>query len=168
MAPSALSVVSRVEIENNRIRSDYLQRARVLEQLLSDIYLSGTYVRDFLLENEDQRAEVYRNDFFRARRRIEDAIGKYHVILRPEEAGVFDALTKGISAYFGALEPALEWNAEQRRIRGRVFIHGASVAVTHGDHAVERSYDAGVVVHGLVPGLFRSADRSLLLIGLEC
>ena len=119
---SALSVVSRVEVENDRIRSDYLQRARVLEQLRSDIYLSGTYVRDFLLENEDQRAEAYRNDFSRTRRRIEEAIGKYHAIVRPEESGVFDALTKGISAYFGALEPALEWNAEQRRTRGRTFM----------------------------------------------
>jgi signal transduction histidine kinase len=119
---SALSVVSRVEVENDRIRSDYLQRARVLEQLRSDIYLSGTYLRDFLLEGEDERAEAYRNDFSRTRRRIEEAIGKYHAILRPEESGVFDALTKGISAYFAALEPALDWNAEQRRVRGRAFM----------------------------------------------
>jgi signal transduction histidine kinase len=122
VAVSALSVVSRVEIENDRIRSDYLQRARVLEQLRSDIYLSGTYVRDFLLENEDWRAESYRKDFSRARKRIEEAIGRYQAILRPEEAGVFSTLTKGISAYFDALEPALEWNAAQRRILGRSFM----------------------------------------------
>jgi signal transduction histidine kinase len=122
VAISALSVVSRVGVENDRIRSDYLQRARVLEQLRSDIYLSGTYVRDFLLENEDQSAESYRNDFSRARRRIEQAIGRYRAILRPEESGVFEALTKEISAYFGTLEPALGWNAEQRRVRGRAFM----------------------------------------------
>ena len=122
VAISALSVVSRVEVENDRIRNDYLQRARVLEQLRSDIYLSGTYVRDFLLENENQQAESYRNDFSRARRRIEQAIGRYRAILRPEESGVFEALTKEISAYFGTLEPALEWNAEQRRVRGRAFM----------------------------------------------
>jgi signal transduction histidine kinase len=122
VAISALSVVSRVQVENDRIRSDYLQRARVLEQLRSDIYLSGTYVRDFLLENEDQRAEAYRTDFSRARRRIEEAIAKYQAMLRPEESGVFDALTRGIATYFGALEPALEWNAEQRKTRGRTFM----------------------------------------------
>jgi signal transduction histidine kinase len=122
VALSALSVVNRVEVQNDKIRSEYLQRARVLEQLRSDIYLSGTYVRDFLLENEDHEAETYRNDFFRTRKRIEEAIGKYRAILRPEESGVFDALTKGIAAYFTALEPALEWNAEQRRTRGRTFM----------------------------------------------
>ena len=122
VAVNALSVVSRVEAENDRIRADYLQRARVLEQLRSDIYLSGTYVRDFLLENEDQQAESYRNDFTRTRKRIEEALRRYRTMVGPDEAGVFDALTNGIAVYFRALEPALEWNAEQRRVLGRAFM----------------------------------------------
>jgi hypothetical protein len=54
---SGLSVVRQIQTRNQRIREDYILRDRILEQLRSDIYLSGTYVRDFLLEPNDAMAE---------------------------------------------------------------------------------------------------------------
>jgi signal transduction histidine kinase len=118
----ALSVIREVQIRNERIRTDYVQRSRALEQLRSDIYLSGTYVRDFLLENDNGKAEAYREDFSRTRQRIELAIRQYTRIRRPEETAVLDSLVKGTDAYFSALQPALTWNAEQRRTLGRAFM----------------------------------------------
>ena len=55
---SALSVLTQIQIRNEGIRTDYVARARILEQLRSDIYLSGTYVRDFLLETDNAKAEA--------------------------------------------------------------------------------------------------------------
>ncbi|MFL6415392.1 MAG: histidine kinase, partial [Bryobacteraceae bacterium] len=119
---SALSVIREVQIQNEKIRNDYVQRAQVLEQLRSDIYLSGTYVRDFLLESDPERAEVYRQEFARTRQRIEQAVARYSRLLRPEERVVFHSLTEGMSEYFEALQPALGWNAEQRIRLGRPFM----------------------------------------------
>ena len=118
----ALSVIREVQIRNENIRTDYVQRSRALEQLRSDIYLSGTYVRDFLLENDNGKAEAYREDFSRTRQRIELAIQQYTRIRRPEETAVLDSLVKGTDAYFSALQPALTWDAEQRRTLGRAFM----------------------------------------------
>ena len=119
---SSLSVIGKIQIRNEEIRNDYVERARVLEQLRSDIYLSGTYVRDFLLEEDDSKAEAYRSDFDRTRQRIEHAIQRYHRILHADEANAFDSLVRGTGEYFDALRPALAWNAGQRRAEGRSFM----------------------------------------------
>lgn len=119
---SALSVLREIQIRNQNIRSDYVQRSRVLEQLRSDIYLSGTYVRDFLLETDPAEADAYRQEFERTRSHIESAVSEYRRMLHPDEVPVFQYLTRELSAYFGALKPALQWNASQRRVLGPTFI----------------------------------------------
>ncbi len=121
-AISALSTIRQVQVRNESIRTEYVERARVLEQLRSDIYLSGTYVRDFLLEDNSKNAEGYRDEFSRTRKRIEYAIEQYRSIRHPDEAAVFDSLARGTAAYFDALQPALNWNVEQRRMQGRAFM----------------------------------------------
>ena len=120
---SALSVIREVQIRNEKIRSDYFARAQVLEQLRSDIYLSGTYVRDFLLESDQNKAEAYRQEFARTRGRIEQAIAQYSRMVYPNEMGIFNTLARGMSEYFNALQPALQWNTEQRISLGRAFMH---------------------------------------------
>ncbi|MDQ2777032.1 MAG: sensor histidine kinase [Acidobacteriota bacterium] len=119
---SALSIVRQIQIQNQSIRSDYVKRDQVLEQLRSDIYLSGTYVRDFLLEGDHSKAERYRDEFEHTRERIERALVGYRYMLRPEEIAPFQYLSEELSAYFDALKPALQWNAEERRVLGPPFM----------------------------------------------
>ena len=119
---SSLSVVREIQIRNLNIRRDYLERDRILEQLRSDIYLSGTYVRDFLLEADHVKADGYRSEFERTRARIERALGTYEQMVHPEEAAAFRQLSGGLAEYFDALKPALRWDAEQRRAWGPVFM----------------------------------------------
>ena len=120
---SGLSVVREIQIRNQRIRTDYVERSRVLEQLRSDIYLSGTYVRDFLLETDNAAAESYRTEFERTREHIKQGVAEYQAMPHPLEAGVFPYLTKALSGYFDALKPALQWNADERRRLGPAFMH---------------------------------------------
>src|SRR5689334_21558420 len=86
---SSLSIVREIQVRNLSIRRDYLERDRILEQLRSDIYLSGTYVRDFLLEADHAKADGYRTEFERTRARIERALGTYEPMVHPEEAAAF-------------------------------------------------------------------------------
>ena len=119
---SALSVVDSVQVRNEKIRSDYLKRARLLEQLRSATYLSGTYVRDFLLEPDDKKGAAYRREFTAARQRIEGSVSEYRKIIRPEESSAFESLNQGLKEYFDALQPALQWSAAERAERGRSFM----------------------------------------------
>lgn len=119
---NALSVLHTIQTENNRIRDDYFNRDRILEQLRSDIYLSGTYVRDLLLEQDPSLAETHRSEFNDARTRIYQNIGAYNRVLRPEERAPFTRFRAELDGYFQSLQPALEWNAAQRRVLGYAFM----------------------------------------------
>ena len=119
---NALSVLSRIQRRNESIRQDYVNRDRILQQLRSDIYLSGTYVRDFLLEPDPTRADMHRNELNAARGRIESMIAAYRQVLRGEERAPFERLTRAVVSYFDSLRPALQWDPTERREFGYSFM----------------------------------------------
>jgi len=59
---NALSVLTKIQTRNESIRKDYFNRDRILEQLRSDIYLSGTHVRDLILERDPSLADTHRKE----------------------------------------------------------------------------------------------------------
>jgi signal transduction histidine kinase len=119
---NALSVVHKIEVRNDQIRRDYFNRDRILEQLKSDIYQSGTYVRDFLLDPDPAHADIHRQEFDAARSRIEAMLAEYESMLRPEERGPFSRFTAELKEYFDSLQPALNWDAADRRKLGYRFM----------------------------------------------
>jgi signal transduction histidine kinase len=166
---SGLSAVREIQIRNQRIRTDYVERSHVLEQLRSDIYLSGTYVRDFLLEPDIVRAESYRTEFERTSERIKKGVAQYQAMPHPLEPAVFPYLKRALNDYFNALQPALQWNAEQRRRVGPSFIREQVLTrrMTMIDLANEvsqvnqRQLESG---NRLVEQLFWSFRRRLVLV----
>src|SRR5689334_24182456 len=56
----SIQTLLQIQKSNDDIREGFLARTKVLEQIRSDLYLSGTYVRDYLLEPENQMAESHR------------------------------------------------------------------------------------------------------------
>lgn len=119
---NGLSVLHKIQTENDSIRDDYFHRDRILEQLRSDIYLSGTYVRDLLLEQDPNQADIHRRDLEEARKRIEESLNEYDRILRSEERMPFSRFKAELQAYFDSLRPALDWNAAQRQTLGYAFM----------------------------------------------
>jgi signal transduction histidine kinase len=119
---AALSVLRNIQQQNDRIRDDYFNRDRILEQLRSDIYLSGTYVRDLLLEQDAHLAEAHRQELEAARVRIDENVAAYTRVLRAEEQSPFERFREELKGYFQSLEPALEWNAAQRHEFGYAYM----------------------------------------------
>jgi signal transduction histidine kinase len=119
---TALSVVRKIETQNEKIRNDYFERDRILEQLRSDIYLSGTYVRDLLLEQDPARADLHRNELEAARQRVQENVAQYQGVLRNEERVPFERFKTEVEGYFTSLSPALEWTASQRQAYGYEFM----------------------------------------------
>jgi signal transduction histidine kinase len=118
----ALSVLGKIEARNDSIRRDYVNRNRILEQLRSDVYLSGTFVRDLLLEPDPRLADAHRQELKVTRARIETMIGEYDRMLRGEERAPFEMFSREVKAYFDSLTPALGWNADERRSKGYEFM----------------------------------------------
>ncbi len=166
---NALVVLNKIQTENESIRKDYVNRDRTLEQLRSDIYLSGTYARDLLLEPDPAQADLHRKELQNARVRIEASAAAYGRILRGEERAPFLQFVKEVSAYFDSLRPALQWNASQRREFGYSFMKDSllprRMVVVHLADQIsqvnQKQLEAG---NRQVSALFANFRRSLILL----
>jgi signal transduction histidine kinase len=118
----ALLVLSQVRREDDSIRRQFLFRNRTLNEVRSDVYMSGTYVRDYLLEPEPVRAETFRSGLEDVRKRMQGALDAYGRQLNTEERPQYSALTAELSGYWNILGPVLKWNSEERRARGYTFL----------------------------------------------
>ena len=122
MGLSAISFLYRIEIRQERIRQDFVDRDRTLERLRSSIYLSGTYVRDFLLDDSEARAAAHRQRFLNTRAQIEAGLADYRRLLRPAARQIFEQLSREVQDYLATVTPALDWTPAQRQQRGYGFI----------------------------------------------
>jgi len=114
--------LSQIQRSNDQIREDFLLRTRVLDRIRDDVYVSGTYVRDYLLEPERGKAEGHRYSLQESRRDMDEALRQYRALANSQEAGPFQVLTQELASYWSKLEPVLQWSAEQRRRGGYIFL----------------------------------------------
>ncbi|HEX5226747.1 MAG TPA: sensor histidine kinase [Bryobacteraceae bacterium] len=118
----ALRVLQQFRRRDEQIRSRYLSQNRVLNEIRSDVYVSGTYVRDYLLEPDAQRADDYRTSLEDTRRHMEAALESYRTQLPPAETEHYSALQKELDGYWGILNPIFHWGAAERRGSGYAFL----------------------------------------------
>lgn len=111
-----------IQHRNDTIRESFLARTRLLEQIRSDLYLSGTYVRDCLLEPDPAKAEAHRASLQITRNRMEAALDRYKVVLNEAQAAPFRDLNQALQEYWNILAPVLAWNASQRHANGYAFL----------------------------------------------
>lgn len=117
-----LSTVQSIETRNEQIRTNYLHRDRLLQQVRADLYVSGTYIRDLLLEADAGQAQLDRLAFWKSCHQIESNCKEYARLLGPDPRASFDRFTVQRDRYFEQLQPTLAWTAEQRQVRGISFM----------------------------------------------
>jgi signal transduction histidine kinase len=111
-----------LQTTNDRIREEFLLRTRVLERIRADLYVSGTYVRDYLLEPESGKAEGHRYRLLEARKDMDSALQLYQGLLSAQEAHPFQVLTQELADYWSLLQPVLQWHTAQRQSDGYAFL----------------------------------------------
>jgi signal transduction histidine kinase len=109
----ALSVLRRFRTSDEQIRGDYLSQNHILNDIRSDVYVSGTYVRDYLLEPDPERAESFRASLEDVRRRMESSL--------PQIRNEADLRAK-LTDYWGTLAPIFQWGPAERRRSGYAFL----------------------------------------------
>jgi signal transduction histidine kinase len=119
---ASVQQLRQIQRRNDAIRESFLARTRLLEQIRSDLYLSGTYVRDCLLEPDAATADANRASLLRTRNRMDTALGRYQAVLSEAQAPPFRDLNAALDDYWNILAPVLAWNAGQRRDRGYAFL----------------------------------------------
>src|SRR5215475_3692252 len=89
-----IQALSQIRKSNDRIREDFLQRTRLLERIRGDVYVSGTYVRDYLLEPESGKAEGHRYSLLETRNDTDAALAAYRKMVNARETGPLNGLTQ--------------------------------------------------------------------------
>src|SRR5271157_897478 len=117
-----MQVLRDIQTSNDEMREDFLRRTRLLERIRGEVYLSGTYVRDYLLERESGKAEGHRYSLLESRKDMDAAMAEYRSQLNAREARPFQVLTDELAEYWQVLQPVLDWDAQQRRRAGYVFL----------------------------------------------
>jgi signal transduction histidine kinase len=118
----ALRVLNQFRREDDQIRRQFLFRNRVLNNIRAEVYLSGTYVRDYLLEPNPARASGFGANLESVRRQMETELSSYAGQLEPAESAHYDTLRAGLAQYWAVLEPTLKWDAQQRQAHGYAFL----------------------------------------------
>ncbi|MDE3196000.1 MAG: MCP four helix bundle domain-containing protein [Acidobacteriota bacterium] len=111
-----------IESRSNAIRNSFLQRNRVLNEIRSDLYLSGTWIRDYLLEPDRGKARDQRASFGRTRRALVNDMGLYRSLLRAEERGPFENLERELASYWQVIDPVLRHEQGLPGDEGYVFL----------------------------------------------
>jgi hypothetical protein len=118
----ALRVLQQFRRNDERIRHHYLTQNHVLNEIRSDVHVSGTYVRDYLLEPDPDRAELYRTSLEGVRKHMEFALDFYGRQATPAQLEHYSALRAELTDYWGILAPIFQWNPTERRRSGYPFL----------------------------------------------
>jgi signal transduction histidine kinase len=121
-AIGTLVLLDRVRADDTRIRQAFLGRLRALEQIRSEIYLSGTDMRDFLLSPAAGDVDTPRKNIVVLQEQTRAALEGYARSLDPAEEDAFQALRSEIEAWWQAFQTAFRWAPREReRLRYTFF-----------------------------------------------
>src|SRR5215471_14125722 len=119
---ATLRMLRQIRENGDQIRREFLARNHILNNIRSDLYLSGTLVRDYLLEPDFEHAESYRSSLKQVRSEMDSALESYGSQLGPEDTKDFAALTMELARYWEILGPVLQLNNEERQRKGYAFL----------------------------------------------
>jgi signal transduction histidine kinase len=118
----SLRVLRNFRANDDRIRRQFLFQNHVLNDIRSEVYLSGTYVRDYLLEPESERADTYRTSLEEVRLKMDSALDSYGRQPPREKNEDYAALKAELTQYWSILEPVFKWDSAERRRNGYAFL----------------------------------------------
>lgn len=119
---SALHALSELQASNETTLRQFLAKNQQLDEIRTAVYLCGTYIRDYVLEPDQVKAEQSRRALIDAHSRIDSLLADNGPLSGASDYEMFDALKRETQDYWQTLEPALSWNLDQRRREGYRFL----------------------------------------------
>lgn len=118
---SGVTFLSRIDRRHEAVRLEFVTRSRLTENLRSDVYLSGTHVREFLLDGGGTGGLKSKSAYLATKAHAEDEVARYRGRLQPAESEAFQAFERGLNSYFQTLDQVLEWPPADRRRKADEF-----------------------------------------------
>jgi signal transduction histidine kinase len=120
---SALHALSELQNANETTLHQFLAKNQQLDEIQAAVYLSGTYLRDYLLEPDRAKAEQSRRELIDAHSRIQSLLADNGPLSGAADHQMFDNLKREMQDYWQTLDPVLSWSLDERRREGYRFLH---------------------------------------------
>lgn len=106
----------------DQLNSYHRDVENTLRRLRSDVHLSSIYIRDYLLDTDQDDAPEYRKNLTSLRQNHAVNVKRLRTLV-PRDAGPrVDVLEKRIDEYWQAFEPLFEWSAYEKLMRSGRFL----------------------------------------------
>ncbi len=122
LAADTFRTLRNVDDAGRGLRMETRRRDGQLDRLRADIYRSSTVLRDHLLEPDDRRAMAQKAELEHLRGQISEDLRSYEQEMPPTEKEAVRQLRLRVESYWAAMQPALSWNAPERRAAGGRFL----------------------------------------------
>ena len=93
-----------------------------LRRLRSDVHLSGIYIRDYLLDTDQEEAPQYQQRLTDLRRSHAATVKELRALLPPDAAPRMDNLEAELDEYWQAFEPLFKWSVYEKVMRSARFL----------------------------------------------
>jgi signal transduction histidine kinase len=106
----------------DQLNSHHRDVENTLRRLRSDVHLSSIYIRDYLLDTDQEDGPEYRQNLTSIRQDHAVNVKRLRSLV-PRDAGPrVDVLEKRIDEYWQAFEPLFEWSAYEKMMRSGRFL----------------------------------------------
>ena len=122
-ATESVIALDRGRAQETHIRKAFLERLGALDQIRSQIYLSGTYVRDFLLSPDPSTAAAQAQRLTALEHATRDAVASFSQRLEALEREPFLTLQSEIDDYWKVLDRTISWTPEERNNKRDAFFY---------------------------------------------
>jgi signal transduction histidine kinase len=100
----------------------YQDSERSLQQIRSDVQVSGLLVRDFLLDPSDSQSEAYKKRLLANRAEMARQLDRLQGTISEPQAYKLKLLGNQLQAYWDSLDPIFGWSQKQRQTQSSAFL----------------------------------------------
>lgn len=93
-----------------------------LRRLRADVHLSSIYIRDYLLDTDQEEGPEYRQRLTELRRKHSASVKELRALLPANAAARMDNFDTRLDDYWQAFEPLFEWSAYEKMMRSGRFL----------------------------------------------
>jgi signal transduction histidine kinase len=100
----------------------YQDSERSLQQIRSDVQVSGLLVRDYLLDPADASSDSYKRRLLANRAEMAVQLSRLEGTISEAQASKLKLLGSQLQAYWDSLEPIFGWTQKQRQTQSSAFL----------------------------------------------
>lgn len=105
----------------------YQNSERSLQQIRSDVQVSGLLVRDFLLDPQESRSVPYKERLLANRAEMSGQLARLESTIAPEQKPKLALLRNQLQAYWDSLEPIFGWTPGQKQSQSSSFLRNTVI-----------------------------------------